>query len=103
LPIRGNQVAGVGTLHKGDWFCEALGSETHVKRTHGIGVMAGQTVAFPDSGRLGRFPHTGRHLLETDQALKNGSSATATLLTDDRPEERSDEGWFDPFERIVEI
>lgn len=35
--------------------------------------------------------------------MKNGSSATATLLIDDRPEERSDEGWFDSFERIVEI
>jgi transcriptional regulator with GAF, ATPase, and Fis domain len=65
--------------------------------------MAGQTVAFPDSGTLGRFQHTGRQILETDQPLKNGWSATTTLLIDDRPKERSDEGWFDPFERIVEI
>jgi hypothetical protein len=28
--------------------CKSWGSETHVKRTDGVGVMAGQAVAFPE-------------------------------------------------------
>jgi len=64
--------------------------------------MAGQTVAFPDVSRLGRFPYAGRQLFEADQLLREESSATTTLLIDDPPEEHSDEGSAS-FERIVEV
>jgi len=64
--------------------------------------MAGRTVAFPDASRLRRFSYAGHKLLEMDQPLKEGSSATTALLIDDPAEEHSD-GGFDSFERVVEI
>ncbi len=73
-----------------------------MKRTDGVGVIAGRTVAYPDVSRLRRFSYAGHQLLETDQPLKEGSSATTTLLIDDPAEEHSD-GGFDNFERVVEI
>jgi transcriptional regulator with GAF, ATPase, and Fis domain len=63
--------------------------------------MAVQTVAFRDPSGLGPFPYVGHQVFETDQPLKEGSSATTTLLIDDPSEVRSDEE-FDRFERIVE-
>ena len=78
------------------------GSETHVKSTDRVGIMAGQTVAFPDVSRLGRFPYAGRQLFEADQLLREESTATTTLLIDDPPQEHSDEGSAS-FERIVEV
>jgi formate hydrogenlyase transcriptional activator len=77
------------------------GAKTHVKETDGVRVTAVETVAFPDLSRGGRFPYAGHQLFETDRPPEEGSSATATLLLDDPPEQRSDEG-FDRFERIVE-
>jgi transcriptional regulator with GAF, ATPase, and Fis domain len=63
--------------------------------------MAVQTVAFRAPSGRGPFPYVGHQVFETDQPLKEGSSATTTLLIDDPSEVRSDEE-FDRFERIVE-
>jgi transcriptional regulator with GAF, ATPase, and Fis domain len=82
--------------------CESRGSETHVKRSDGVGVMAGQTVAFPDESRLGRISYAGGQTFDPDQQPREASPATTTLLIDDPVEEHSD-GGFDRFERVVEI
>jgi formate hydrogenlyase transcriptional activator len=64
--------------------------------------MAGQTVAFPDASRPERFPYADCQPIATDQWLREQSSATASLLVDDPPEEPSDQG-FDGCQRIVEV
>jgi transcriptional regulator with GAF, ATPase, and Fis domain len=73
-----------------------------VKRSDGVGVMAGQTVAFPVESRLGRISYAGGQTFDPDQQLREPFPATTTLLIDDPVEEHSD-GGFDRFERVVEI
>jgi transcriptional regulator with GAF, ATPase, and Fis domain len=64
--------------------------------------MASQTAAFPGVSRIGRFSYASHQTFNTDQRLREESSATTNLLVDDPPEEPSEEG-SDRFERIVEI
>ena len=73
-----------------------------MKRSDGVGVMAGQTVAFPDESRLGRILYAGGQTFDPDQQLREALPAATTLLIDDPVEEHSD-GGFDRFERVVEI
>jgi hypothetical protein len=78
------------------------GSETHVKTSDAVGVMAGQTVAFPDERRLGGISHAGGQTFDPNQQRSAAWPSTTTLLIDGLVEEHSD-GGFDRFERVVEI
>jgi transcriptional regulator with GAF, ATPase, and Fis domain len=78
------------------------GSETQVKTSDGVGVMAGQTIDFPDESRLGRISYAGGQTFDPDQQRSAALPSTTTLLIDDQVEEHSD-GGFDRFERVVEI
>jgi len=55
-----------------------------------------------DGCRFARFPYAGGQSSDTDQRLREESSTTPSFLTDEPPEEFSEEV-FDRFERVVEI